>query len=254
MWNQLPGYAVVCTCLLVPLARAEEAITKSVPPVGTIRQVTLYRDSALVTREIAVPPGEPSRTLDVPDLPELMIANSVYADGDESTVVRAVRVSNSPAVESQRQEVRDLDRQLEELKQQRAELQVTLGVIAKNIESLDQLSRFSFAAGQMDLNRGVLNAETLTGLTTFSMNQHRELAGEQLRCQTQLEKVGATASADRSAARASHRNSICDEVRNEDLRGDTPRRCRHRVPELQGRQLRMDAGIHGPRSYLPEDL
>jgi hypothetical protein len=190
MWNQLPGYAVVCTCLLVPLARAEEAITKLVPPVGTIRQVTLYRNSALVTREIAVPPGEPSRTLDVPDLPELMIANSVYADGDESTVVRAVRVSNSPAVESQRQEVRDLDRQLEELKQQRAELQVTLGVIAKNIESLDQLCRFSSAAGQVDLNRGVLNAETLTGLTTFSMNQHRELAGEQLRCQTQLEKVG----------------------------------------------------------------
>ena len=190
MWNQLPGYAVVCTCLLVSLARAEEATTKSVLPVGTIRQVTLYRRSALVTREIAVPPGESSRTLDVPDLPELVIADSVYADGDENTVVRAVRVSNSPAVESQRQEVRDLDRQLEELKQQRAELQVTLGVIAKNMESLDQMCRFSFAAGQVDLNRGLLNAETLTGLTTFSMNQHRELASEQLRCQTQLETLG----------------------------------------------------------------
>ena len=60
---------------------------------------------------------------------------------------RAVRVSNSPAVESQRQEVRDLDRQLEELKQQRVELQVTLGVIARILNHSIRCAAFGLPPG-----------------------------------------------------------------------------------------------------------
>ena len=195
MLSQLPGRALLCLFVLASLARAENSVragddvTEPNTHVGTVHQVTLYRDRALVTREIAVPPGEPLRSIEVPDLPELVLADSVYADGDEHTAVRAVRTSSGLAAESQRQEVREIDGQLEALQRQRAELQVTRGVLTQNIESLDRMCSFAFATGQSDLNRGVLNAETLTGLTSYSMSQRRELASEQLRCQTQLAEL-----------------------------------------------------------------
>lgn len=57
------------------------------------------------------------------------------------------------------------------------------------MESLDQMVNFSIAVGNNDLNRGVLNADTLIELLTFSMTRRRELAGQQFRHQKQLEQL-----------------------------------------------------------------
>ena len=64
-------YAVVVFWLTCgSFAVALEALNEPTASVGVIRHVTLYRDRALVTREIQVPQGTPLRTIDVPDLPE----------------------------------------------------------------------------------------------------------------------------------------------------------------------------------------
>lgn len=177
---------VLCLLMFSLIACAQQPPREPEQALGNIRLVTLYRDRALVTREIIIPAGDPLRSIDVPDLPELVVPDSVFADGNEQTVVRAVRVSPRPASPPQRDEVRALDEQISKLTRQREEVQQMLQVVSRDIESLDELVSFSSAAGKSDLNRGVLNAETLTELSTFSMQKHRELANEKFEYEKQL--------------------------------------------------------------------
>ena len=85
--------------------------------------------------------------------------------------------------------MRELEQQTAKLELERADAQQQLEVVTANLESLNQMVSFSTNAGQADLNRGVLNAESLTHLTTFSMEQRRELAGEQHRLRKQVEEL-----------------------------------------------------------------
>jgi hypothetical protein len=101
----------------------------------------------------------------------------------------ACRIATRPVAESQRVEVRELEKQTEELNLQRADIQQQLEVVMANLESLNQMASFSITAGQSDLNRGVLDATTLTELTSFSMTQRRELASEQHRLWQQVEDM-----------------------------------------------------------------
>ena len=127
---------IVCLCTSYSWTSAQGATAKAGDHVGVIRTVTLYRDRALVTREIAVPAGEKTRTIIVPNLPQSVIADSVYADGDERTVIRAVRVSPRVTTESNREEVRALEKQIVVLNDQRSEVQKTLDGLATDLETL----------------------------------------------------------------------------------------------------------------------
>ncbi len=170
-------------------AKGQETTPDDQGLTSRISQVTLYRDRAMVTREIRVPAGEPLRSIEVDDLPELLVADSVFADGAEGTIVRGVRVSAVPVSQAHRDVVAQLNRQIADLERQQAEVEQMLNVIDKDSTALEKLVDFSAQKGSSDLNRGVLNAETLTTLTTFSMTQRRELAMRQLDYQNQLTEL-----------------------------------------------------------------
>jgi uncharacterized protein (TIGR02231 family) len=176
--------------LLAVVAVAQEDPATPIRDSGVIRQVTLYRDRALVTREIAIPAGGKVRSVEVTDLPEFTAPDSVYAEGDKKIVVRGVRVSLQPAAESNRADVRELDRKFEELNDQHAAKRHALDVVTKNLDSLNQMVSFSTATSRSDLERGVLNADTLIQVTTFSMAQRRELSAEQFAAQRELQALG----------------------------------------------------------------
>lgn len=185
---RIPATTLSCllACVLTCVPQVPAQGQPPTPQEGLIRQVTLYRDQALVSREIVIPPGARLRSIDVPHLPELLDVDSVFADGDRRTVVRAVRVSPHPGTESNREEVRELDDRAETLNRERATTRQALDVVIKDLEGLDRMVNFSVVAGQADLNRGVLNAATLTELTTFAMHQRRTLSTEQFRHETRL--------------------------------------------------------------------
>jgi len=179
---------LICVSTLCNPASAWEA--KKQKGVNTdVVAVTLYRDRALVTRKIEVPAGEKLRTINVSNLPESVIPDSVYADADERTVIRAVRVSPRVTVESNREEVRVLEKQIHDLSGQRAEVQQSLDGVARDLETLNQMVNLSAAFGKADLNRGVLNAETLVELANFSMTKRRELAAENFQQQKKLDAI-----------------------------------------------------------------
>ncbi len=156
---------------------------------GVVRQVTLYRDQALVTREITVPPADGLRVIEVSQLPEQLIRESVFAEGNDVTIVRAVRVSSSPVVQSNRDEVRPIEQQIEKLQKQQAQLQHSSKLAGDNLKSLDQMVNFSALAAKSDLDRGVLDAETVSQLTTFAMDKRQELSDEQFRLQGEIDEV-----------------------------------------------------------------
>jgi len=174
---------LLCSLVFVHQASAQDAGNGPAITNGAVREVTVYRDRALVAREIAVPAGEPSRSIEVHNLPELVIADSVFAEGGGDTTVRAVRVSSQPIEQSNREQVRELNSRIEELQQQQAKTQHALQLASQNLSSLDQLINFSGSAAKSDRERGVLDAESLTKLATFSLAQRSELSSEVFRLQ-----------------------------------------------------------------------
>lgn len=173
--------AQLCLLAVVTGASAQEVGNPTAHSNGVVREVTVYRDRALVTRELVVPAGDQSRSVEVHDLPELIIPDSVFAEGDENTTVRAVRVSSQPVDESNREKVRELESQIQVLQHEHAKTSHALTVVSQNLASLDQLISFSGNAAKSDRDRGVLDADSLTKLVTFSMAQRNELSTEVFR-------------------------------------------------------------------------
>jgi hypothetical protein len=184
--------SLLCVAIMsASLACAQAPVGESRQNAGNIRQVTLFREGALVTREIVVPPGDAIRSILVPDLPTSIVPDSVSAESADGFVVRSVRVSRRPDPELSREDSERLDTQASALNRQRAETQHALEMVKQDVAALNQLVSFSAAAGKSDLDRGVLNADTLTRLTTFSKTERRELAGELFQHQRQLQELDA---------------------------------------------------------------
>ncbi|MCM2371257.1 DUF4139 domain-containing protein [Aporhodopirellula aestuarii] len=153
--------------------------TAAVVAEGEITDVTLFRDSALVTRSVALtadqPLGPGAHEVLVTGLPEQLIVSSVFAEGSDSISIRAVRVVQEPIGESARDEVQELDNRLEEIGLELARLAKAREVAQRNLTTLDQMIAFTRHAADTDLNAGVLDAEAMTHLLTYSMRQRAEL-------------------------------------------------------------------------------
>jgi hypothetical protein len=169
----LPGLAAaVLTVLILP--QAASGASESIP--GQVAQVTLYRGQAVVTRVIPTEGPQGLREIVVGDLPEHVVAESLFAEGSEGIDVRAVRFRTRAVGEEPREEVRKLD---EALTQATEKLEVNTKqqeLFAKQTAYLDQLEGFTAATAKSDLARGVLDADSLRKVTLFSFEQRQSLA------------------------------------------------------------------------------
>ncbi|MGV3483982.1 MAG: mucoidy inhibitor MuiA family protein [Planctomycetaceae bacterium] len=201
-------YCRIQLCLLFMTCILTGALAQDTPPVepsdgvvadqreeatpaaaSKITSVTLYRDQALVTRVIPLEPGEGMRTVFVANLPELLVADSVYAEGDDQVSIRAVRVSSRQQAMSGRDEVRELETELEGLQSTKQVMTSELEVLQKNLDSLDQMISFTASTSRGDLNVGALDAEVLTQLVEFSMEKRAELASSLVGKRLELEEL-----------------------------------------------------------------
>ncbi len=163
-------------------ATTEDTVTAQARPgveknEGRITEVTLYRDRALVTREIAIAAGAALRTLQIPDLPYLTAKDTIHAAGDGMVDVRSLHARHGVSGAGQ-QEIADLEVQLTQLENEQAEAKHAVELATAHLKSLDNLTAFTFSAASQDLNRGVLDADTLTELTKFSMVERTNVSGE----------------------------------------------------------------------------
>src|SRR5262245_2638229 len=88
-----------------------------------ITHVTIYPDSALVTREVEVPAGNGLHELVVNPLPEATIASSLYTESSEGIRVLTTRFRTRPVKEDTREEVRKIEEEMKKIQQESRKLQ-----------------------------------------------------------------------------------------------------------------------------------
>ena len=145
-----------------------------------VSSVTLYRNQALVTRTLMLDGAAGVRELVVEDLPENIQPASLFAEGGEKVEVRAVRFRSRASGESPRKEVREIEEKLRTNKQNQQLVNKKIQLLKKRTAYLDKMETFSAKTATADLDRGVLDAEALEKLTTFSFEQRTKIVEQEI--------------------------------------------------------------------------
>jgi uncharacterized protein (TIGR02231 family) len=176
--------AVVLISLLASFAFADVPSTT-----GTISKVTVYRGQALVTRTINVdlPPG--ASELIVENLPAQVIPESIYAQSPDIVKVLSVRYRERPVMEDTREEVKQLDSQIDDVKHKLKYAESDLAHFNQQWQMFEKLKDFTINAAQSDLNRGLLTFEPLQKLSTFIEQKGLEYHKHKLELEDQIAEL-----------------------------------------------------------------
>ncbi len=157
-----------------------------------ITQVTVYPNSALVTREVEVPAGAGTLELVVSPLPPQTVNSSLYSEGSDGIRVLTTRFRTRPVKEDTREEVRKLEDEMKKLRLAAEKLQADVKVLAQNIQTFDKLENFTTASTQHATEKGKLDAEAAIALAKYLMEgraeKNRELVGLQQQIQFNQEQ------------------------------------------------------------------
>ena len=144
---------------------------------GSVSHVTLYRDQAMVTRTIDIQESSGNSEVVIGDLPENIVADSLFAEGSTGIEVRAVQFRTRAVGESPRQEVRELQQQMIAL-QDKIQLNQKKSEIANaRVRYLNQLEKTVTPADPADLS---LEATDLERMTIFLFEQRELIAPQQI--------------------------------------------------------------------------
>jgi hypothetical protein len=177
----------IATILTVVFAQPCLAENESREVEGSISKVIVYRGQAMVTREITVDLPEGATELVVKELPERIVAESLFAQTTDDVTVSSVRYREKAVREDTREEVKQLEAQIEQLQSQRRHIIANQDLINQNRETLIKLENFTVAAQSSDLNRGVLQfdpLEKIVGHIETKRSEYHEASmklGDQIR-------------------------------------------------------------------------
>src|SRR4051812_30625930 len=154
-WTLLAGALSLTAAgaLLILFGRASNATAPPVigkaeepPKIATSRitHVTVYPDSALVTREVEVPGGGAGVVeLVVSQMPEQTITSSLYAESSEGVRVLTTRYRMKAVKEDTREEVRRLEDESKKLGLAAQKIQADTRALEANIMLLTKLETFT---------------------------------------------------------------------------------------------------------------
>jgi hypothetical protein len=175
MIRYLLAACVVCS-LAVTAAQATDPVTTE----GRVTAVTVYQGQALVTREIDIASVDGLLEVIVTGLPESVLPGSLFAEPEGDVQVRSVRYLARPIEADVRQEVRELDQQIQDVSDKLAEVIEERTLLNERKAYLDKLKEFTAVTSQTELKNGVLNADTLKTLTEFVFTSRDEIGQRDL--------------------------------------------------------------------------
>jgi hypothetical protein len=171
-----------------PPARGDD---KAEPPpkaaLSKIVSVTVYPDSALVTREVAAPEGAGTQELVVTPLPEHTINSSLYSEGGDGIRVLTTRFRMRPIRENTREEVRKLEDKAKSLRQNTEKIQADMEACRQNTALLGKLENFTAASTQHATEKGKMDSDATIALAKYLMDGRGEKARELVSLQQQLQ-------------------------------------------------------------------
>ena len=154
--------AIVVIALLCSVAFADAPTTT-----GVISKVTVYRGQALVTRTISIDLPSGASELIVKDLPAMIVSESIYAQTSDNIKVLSVRYRQKAVRQATREEVKQLDAQIEDVKYKLKCADRDYKHFVHYGKMFDELKDFTITAAESDLNRGLLTFEPIEKLTTL---------------------------------------------------------------------------------------
>jgi Domain of unknown function (DUF4139)/N-terminal domain of unknown function (DUF4140) len=169
------GLFACCVAAAISAGAAEPTVTE-----GRVSAVTVYQGQALVTRELELPNAQGLQELVVTNLPESVLPGSLFAEPSDGLEIRSVRYRARPIEEDVRQEVRELDEQIQAVADKLAAVTQERALLNERKGYLTQLGQFSAATSEQELTHGVLNAQTLKDLTTFLFAERERVEKREL--------------------------------------------------------------------------
>jgi uncharacterized protein (TIGR02231 family) len=148
--------AVLCSA---GLAFGQDNVLKTKTVTGKVTAVTIYRNNALVTREVDVPDGVGLMELVVSPLPPATVGSSLYSEGTEGIRVMATRYRTRATREDVREDVRKIDAQVKDIQQANTKVQADIKAMEQNLATLSKLETFTTATMAALTEKGQLNAD-----------------------------------------------------------------------------------------------
>jgi len=191
LWLAL-GLAVVATPIGIAVSADKNGAPAAAAPAAPkiagskIAHVTVYPNSALVTREVDVPAGTGTIELVVNPLPPQTLDNTLYSEGSDGLQVLSTRYRQRPIREDTREEVRKLEDELRKLHQNGQKIQADIQAATQNMQMIAKLEDFT-AAGAKSGEKSALNSESAIALAKYVMDSRAAKAKEVVGMQQQMQ-------------------------------------------------------------------
>ncbi|MFM8274222.1 MAG: mucoidy inhibitor MuiA family protein [Gemmata sp.] len=171
--------------------RAQDKDKDIKPAASKVTAVTVYANTALVTREVTVPEAGGLAEVVVSPLPPLTMQSSLYAEGNDNLRVLSVRYRTRAIAEDTREEVRKLEAEIKTLQTKAQTFEADLKAMAENLKLLDKLEGFTAKSLENVTDKGQLDPEKIIAMAKFVQEDRAKRTKEQLLVKQQLEEVQA---------------------------------------------------------------
>ncbi len=167
-----------CLCVVLTQAKAwaEETSPEPKATPSRIVHVTVYRNNALITREVDIPEGIGTLELFVNPLPPQTMNNSLYSEGVEGIRILTTRFRTRAIKEDAREAVRKLEAQIKSLAAESQKLESAAKTNEANQQLVAKLESFTAAVTASATEKAHLNSEATIGLAKYLMTTRTELA------------------------------------------------------------------------------
>src|SRR5262249_10107918 len=143
-----------------------------------VAAVTVYPNSALVTREVDVPEGTGTLELTVNPLPPTTVNSSLYTEGSDGVRVLTTRFRTRPILEDTREEVRKLQDELKQLQTSREKVEAEIKAIQENDKTVTKMEGFMSVTTMQSAEKGALNSDSAIALSKHIRETRLETARE----------------------------------------------------------------------------
>jgi len=150
-----------------PMNLPKESVKEPVEVKSKVVAVTIYSDSALVTREVDIPQGVGSMEVVVSSLPSKVQASSLYSEGNEGIRILATRFRNKPIKEDKREEVRKIEEEIKKNEIENQKIQAMITANTANTTFLNKLEGFASASTVNATEKGKLDSDTAIALANY---------------------------------------------------------------------------------------
>ena len=143
-----------------------------------IARVTVYPNTALVTREVEVPEGTGLIELVVNPMPEQIVPNTIYSEGADGIRVLTTRFRTRQVLEDTSEERRKLENEMDKLMVTATKIDSEISACQKNMDLLAKLENFTDKSTVLSTEKGALNGDSVITMAKYVMEQRSEKAKE----------------------------------------------------------------------------